>query len=141
MLGNDFRSLHWHHRSTQSDVQDLNSKVPASPLPAPFDLPGATACLTTLPLIRGIHLFPQNLLEIVPGANSSFESGPSSYRSDMGAASDHRDRVTSIKPRLKYNTIGGVNGPLVILENVSPRCAGQDNIQLIGGTGQIPEIQ
>lgn len=27
-------------------------------------------------------------------------------------------RMTSIKPRLKYNTIGGVNGPLVILDNV-----------------------
>jgi hypothetical protein len=26
--------------------------------------------------------------------------------------------MTSIKPRLKYNTIGGVNGPLVILDNV-----------------------
>ena len=59
----------------------------------------------------------------------------------MGAASDHRDRVTSIKPRLKYNTIGGVNGPLVILENVSLRCAGQDNVQLTRGPGQIPEIQ
>jgi hypothetical protein len=30
---------------------------------------------------------------------------------------DHR--MVSIKPRLKYNTIGGVNGPLVILDNVS----------------------
>lgn len=29
---------------------------------------------------------------------------------------DHR--MASIKPRLKYNTIGGVNGPLVILDNV-----------------------
>jgi V-type H+-transporting ATPase subunit B len=28
-------------------------------------------------------------------------------------------RLASVKPRLKYNTIGGVNGPLVILENVS----------------------
>ena len=27
-------------------------------------------------------------------------------------------RMTSIKPRIRYNTIGGVNGPLVILENV-----------------------
>jgi len=27
-------------------------------------------------------------------------------------------RMMSIKPRLRYNTIGGVNGPLVILENV-----------------------
>jgi hypothetical protein len=27
-------------------------------------------------------------------------------------------RVMSVRPRIRYNTIGGVNGPLVILENV-----------------------
>ena len=27
-------------------------------------------------------------------------------------------RMMSVKPRIRYNTIGGVNGPLVILENV-----------------------
>ena len=27
-------------------------------------------------------------------------------------------RMTAIHPRITYNTIGGVNGPLVILENV-----------------------
>ena len=27
-------------------------------------------------------------------------------------------RMTAIHPRIRYNTIGGVNGPLVILENV-----------------------
>jgi V-type H+-transporting ATPase subunit B len=27
-------------------------------------------------------------------------------------------RMSSIKPRLKYNTIGGINGPLVFLDNV-----------------------
>ena len=27
-------------------------------------------------------------------------------------------RMTTIQPRIRYNTIGGVNGPLVILENV-----------------------
>lgn len=27
-------------------------------------------------------------------------------------------RQMSVKPRIRYNTIGGVNGPLVILENV-----------------------
>lgn len=30
-------------------------------------------------------------------------------------------RMTSVKPRLRYNTIGGVNGPLVILDNVCRR--------------------
>ena len=28
-------------------------------------------------------------------------------------------RMTTIHPRIRYNTIGGVNGPLVILDNVS----------------------
>lgn len=32
------------------------------------------------------------------------------------AEQDHR--LISIAPRIRYNTIGGVNGPLVILENV-----------------------
>ena len=32
-------------------------------------------------------------------------------------------RMMSVKPRLRYNTIGGVNGPLVILENVCMHCA------------------
>jgi len=27
-------------------------------------------------------------------------------------------RMTTIQPRIRYNTIGGVNGPLVILDNV-----------------------
>jgi V-type H+-transporting ATPase subunit B len=27
-------------------------------------------------------------------------------------------RMMSVTPRLRYNTIGGVNGPLVIVENV-----------------------
>lgn len=29
-------------------------------------------------------------------------------------------RMMQVHPRIKYNTIGGVNGPLVILDNVSP---------------------
>lgn len=35
-------------------------------------------------------------------------------------------RMSSIKPRVRYNTIGGINGPLVILDNVSLECS--DNI-------------
>lgn len=27
-------------------------------------------------------------------------------------------RMTSVKPRIRYNTIGGINGPLVVLDNV-----------------------
>lgn len=34
-------------------------------------------------------------------------------------ASETQDpRITRIRPRIRYNTIGGVNGPLVILDNV-----------------------
>ena len=28
-------------------------------------------------------------------------------------------RMIRVQPRIRYNTIGGVNGPLVIVENVS----------------------
>jgi V-type H+-transporting ATPase subunit B len=31
-------------------------------------------------------------------------------------------RMMSVQPRIRYNTIGGVNGPLVILDNVR-RCS------------------
>lgn len=27
-------------------------------------------------------------------------------------------RMMSVQPRLRYNTIGGINGPLVVLDNV-----------------------
>jgi hypothetical protein len=29
-------------------------------------------------------------------------------------------RMTSVKPRIRYNTIGGINGPLVVLDHVCP---------------------
>ena len=36
------------------------------------------------------------------------------------SSQEHSDpRMTTIHPRIRYNTIGGVNGPLVILDNVS----------------------
>lgn len=28
-------------------------------------------------------------------------------------------RMSSVQPRIRYNTIGGINGPLVVLDNVS----------------------
>lgn len=34
----------------------------------------------------------------------------------MGAEAD--PRMMKATPRIRYNTIGGVNGPLVVLENV-----------------------
>jgi V-type H+-transporting ATPase subunit B len=27
-------------------------------------------------------------------------------------------RMMSVQPRIRYNTIGGINGPLVVLDNV-----------------------
>lgn len=34
----------------------------------------------------------------------------------MGQEAD--PRMMKVTPRIRYNTIGGVNGPLVVLENV-----------------------
>jgi hypothetical protein len=52
-------------------------------------------------------------------------------------------RMMSVQPRIRYNTIGGVNGPLVILESVcGPRSflvAGRRLHEF--GTGQISEVQ
>ena len=31
---------------------------------------------------------------------------------------DPRESTYSVVPRIKYNTVAGINGPLVILENV-----------------------
>jgi V-type H+-transporting ATPase subunit B len=56
---------------------------------------------------------------------------------------DHR--MMSIKPRIRYNTIGGVNGPLVILENVKfPKFNEIVSITLPDGTersGQVLEAR
>ena len=48
--------------------------------------------------------------------------------------------MTTIHPRIRYNTIGGVNGPLVILDNVGPSVALQGP-WLIDTLGQVPQIQ
>ena len=65
-------------------------------------------------------------------------------------------RMMSIRPRIRYNTIGGVNGPLVILENVGtlnsdpdihtacPVATGLASMLVLRLTnipGQIPQIQ
>jgi V-type H+-transporting ATPase subunit B len=53
-------------------------------------------------------------------------------------------RNYSVEPRLEYKTIAGVNGPLVILENVkSPRFAEIVNVRLGNGevrSGQVLEV-
>jgi V-type H+-transporting ATPase subunit B len=36
----------------------------------------------------------------------------------MAKGDDVDPRMMSVTPRIRYNTIGGVNGPLVILDNV-----------------------
>ena len=43
-------------------------------------------------------------------------------------ANEEQDpRMTTIHPRIRYNTIGGVNGPLVILENVGTKAEDQED--------------
>lgn len=50
-------------------------------------------------------------------------------------------RMTSIKPRIRYNTIGGVNGPLVILDNVRLSWNSEGRgLKTHGLTGQISTI-
>lgn len=50
-----------------------------------------------------------------------------------------------IKPRINYNTVGGVNGPLVILDNVKfPRYNEIVNLTLPDGSvrqGQVLEVR
>lgn len=54
----------------------------------------------TQPLVK----LPNLALPLLPVAMPSADGDP---------------RIASVKPRITYNTIGGVNGPLVILDNVS----------------------
>lgn len=51
-------------------------------------------------------------------------------------------RMISVKPKIRYNTIGGVNGPLVVLDNVSCyRHRSSARITwLTKYSGQIPKI-
>ncbi|KAJ5125570.1 V-type ATPase [Penicillium atrosanguineum] len=54
-------------------------------------------------------------------------------------------RMTNIKPRIRYNTIGGINGPLVVLDNVKfPRYNEIVSLTLPDGTersGQVLEAR
>ena len=54
-------------------------------------------------------------------------------------------RMMSIQPRIRYNTIGGINGPLVILDNVKfPRFNEIVSLTLPDGTersGQVLEAR
>ncbi|KGO71482.1 ATPase, V1 complex, subunit B [Penicillium italicum] len=54
-------------------------------------------------------------------------------------------RMTSVKPRIRYNTIGGINGPLVVLDNVKfPRYNEIVSLTLPDGTersGQVLEAR
>ena len=59
-------------------------------------------------------------------------------------SADGDPRIASVKPRITYNTIGGVNGPLVILDNVRSslqRCKLAVATADTGShSGQIPQI-
>ncbi|KAF0318670.1 vacuolar ATP synthase subunit b [Colletotrichum asianum] len=65
--------------------------------------------------------------------------------STVGKAVDPREPSYSIVPRIRYNTVGGVNGPLVILENVKfPRYNEIVSLTLPDGTnrqGQVLEAR
>ncbi|KAF9888902.1 Vacuolar ATP synthase subunit B [Aspergillus nanangensis] len=54
-------------------------------------------------------------------------------------------RMSSVKPRIRYNTIGGINGPLVVLDNVKfPRFNEIVSLTLPDGTersGQVLEAR
>ncbi|KAJ5991041.1 hypothetical protein N7499_011585 [Penicillium canescens] len=54
-------------------------------------------------------------------------------------------RMSSIKPRIRYNTIGGINGPLVVLDNVKfPRYNEIVSLRLADGSersGQVLEAR
>lgn len=47
----------------------------------------------------------------------------------------------SVVPRLRYNTVGGINGPLVILDNVKfPRYNEIVNLTLPDGTNRSGQV-
>jgi len=46
-----------------------------------------------------------------------------------------------VQPRIRYNTIGGVNGPLVVLDNVSFPAPPWNSTSSNYILGQIPKIQ
>lgn len=45
-------------------------------------------------------------------------------------------RMPSVQPRLKYNTIGGINGPLVILDNVRLSALSHPDLQICRSSNQ-----
>ena len=58
------------------------------------------------------------------------------------ASQDYDPRMTRIQPRIRYNTVGGVNGPLVILDNVHFIEPGIRGARLIYAfLGQISQVQ
>lgn len=53
-------------------------------------------------------------------------------------------KIESAKPRASYNTIGGINGPLVVLDGVrTPETARHGDLTngVYCGIGEIPSVQ
>lgn len=69
-----------------------------------------------LPCRRSNYACNHSIIHSLSGEASA--SNPTSSALTMPSA-DGDPRIASVKPRITYNTIGGVNGPLVILDNVS----------------------
>lgn len=60
---------------------------------------------------------------------------------DSAIMGDPRDPSSySVVPHIKYNTVGGVNGPLVILENVRLTPQRRHPHLKLTRPGQIPQI-
>ncbi|TQN73836.1 V-type proton ATPase subunit B, partial [Colletotrichum shisoi] len=107
------------------------------------DLPTSSSYvrrLATSPFIRPHTPF---LIDALDPTRIVFYSGAVSLKSE--AMSDPREPSYSIVPRIRYNTVGGVNGPLVILENVKfPRYNEIVSLTLPDGTnrqGQVLEAR
>lgn len=111
-----------------------NARVPWSELPAHFD--GLTFNFVTQRSPR---------LQTDRGSRSNSERHYISYEplptATMPEVVD--PRMISVTPRIRYNTIGGVNGPLVILDNVRGSAAWSRMTRslYVWWTGQIPTIQ
>ncbi|KAH7321020.1 P-loop containing nucleoside triphosphate hydrolase protein [Stachybotrys elegans] len=79
--------------------------------------------------------------------NSNFSSIPfrQGNRREFATMGDPREPSYSVTPRIRYNTVAGVNGPLVILENVKfPRYNEIVRLTLADGTersGQVLEAR
>lgn len=143
------RLAHWGSRPhlcpapAQPPLSSFRTRETPPSSPPPFHLWYSASCPFAVNLAANLCLQPLLLLE--ESALDTAEPYPPAAtslraRSIMG---DPRDSSSySVVPRIRYNTIGGVNGPLVILENVrgnAPLAIWWRRADEMA-PGQIPEI-